>query len=144
MKLKGIIFVIIQVSCIILLLFFVEISLSVSINSVFHLGGFLLGIWAIWEIRISKLSIFPEVRSGARLVQTGPFKVIRHPMYTALLLFFLPTQFVVSGIIAPISYGVLIVNLVWKMKYEEALLKKEFSNYEQYSKESFHLVPYIY
>ena len=95
-------------------------------------------------IRKTRLSIFPEVREGGHLVQTGPFKLIRHPMYTAILLFFLPTQFHASSVFPVVFYGLLLINLLLKIQYEESLLKKHFTEYEQYQAKSFLLLPYIY
>jgi protein-S-isoprenylcysteine O-methyltransferase Ste14 len=55
-----------------------------------QISGIAVGLWAIFEMQKSKLNIAPHVRKGAILISSGPYRVIRHPMYLSLLLFFLP------------------------------------------------------
>ena len=46
----------------------------------------LVGGWALSANRPGNFNIRPTPRPGGRLVQTGPYRWIRHPMYTAVLL----------------------------------------------------------
>jgi protein-S-isoprenylcysteine O-methyltransferase Ste14 len=48
--------------------------------------GLMVGVWAVTANRPGNFNIRPTPRSGGQLVQTGPYRWIRHPMYTALLL----------------------------------------------------------
>src|SRR3989344_7409217 len=50
-----------------------------------ELIGVFLGLWAIFEFRNTTFKITPEVGEGANLVVSGPYKFLRHPMYTGLL-----------------------------------------------------------
>ena len=45
-----------------------------------------LGLWALWANRPGNFHIRPVPREGGHLVQHGPYRWIRHPMYSALLL----------------------------------------------------------
>src|SRR3989337_2375469 len=45
----------------------------------------LLGLWAIGTMGIGNFNVTPDVKQRARLVTSGPYRLIRHPMYTALL-----------------------------------------------------------
>ncbi len=47
--------------------------------------GVLLGVWALCANRPGNFHIRPSPRAGARLVQQGPYRWIRHPMYTAVM-----------------------------------------------------------
>ncbi len=49
-------------------------------------GGLALGLWALWSMRNSPPNITPDVRPQATLVRAGPYRWIRHPMYTMLIL----------------------------------------------------------
>lgn len=143
MKKKGIAYVLIQFIAIFILLFysnFYHYDWLLSLRIV----GIVLGLSAIWEVRSSKFSVFPELKRGACLIQTGPYKFIRHPMYSAILLFFIPTIVNAASIYSFIVFVVLLVNLVLKMSYEEKILKQEFKEYEQYSKKTYYIIPYIY
>jgi len=107
-----------------------------------HALGFALGIWAIAVMRNSKLNIFPEIRKGAKVVSKGPYQKIRHPMYTAVLLYFLP--FVTNSVASALAYFGLLITLIFKLNYEEKLLKKAFPNYAAYCQKTHRLLPLIY
>ena len=48
-------------------------------------AGSALGGWALAANRPGNFNIRPTPRAGGRLVQAGPYRWIRHPMYTAVL-----------------------------------------------------------
>ncbi len=111
----------------------------------FQVGGLLIGIWAIVVMKMSnKFNIPPDVREGSKLVKQSIYKYIRHPMYTAVLLYFL------FGLIhhfswARVSYfGILLITLIIKINYEEKLLRQAFEDYAKYQKQSWHLIPFVY
>jgi len=49
------------------------------------LAGLALGLWALSANRPGNFNVQPAPRAGGRLVQQGPYRWIRHPMYTAVL-----------------------------------------------------------
>jgi len=106
--------------------------------------GLFLGFWAIVTMRLDNLSVTPEVRRDARLVTSGPYKVIRHPMYSAVLLTFLPFVLDRPSFYLTIIFLALVTTLFVKLNYEETLLKAHFKEYEEYSKHSRRLIPFIY
>lgn len=50
------------------------------------LAGGLLGAWALAHNRPGNFNVLPVPREGGQLVLGGPYRWIRHPMYSALLL----------------------------------------------------------
>ncbi len=87
--------------------------------------------------------VSPAVRDHANLVECGPYRWVRHPMYTALLLFAL------SYVLADISprslqlwFGLLLV-LVVKSCYEESLLAERFPRYTEYKKRTWRFMPFF-
>lgn len=56
-------------------------SLFAWIAAACGLGRF---AWAVWANRPGNFNIRPAPRAGARLVTQGPYRLIRHPMYTAV------------------------------------------------------------
>ena len=106
--------------------------------------GLALGFWAVVTMKLDNLSVTPDVRKDSKFVVTGPYKVIRHPMYSAVLLTFLPFVLDRPSLYLSIVFLSLLTTLVIKLNYEETLLKNHFKEYEEYSKHSWRLIPYIY
>jgi protein-S-isoprenylcysteine O-methyltransferase Ste14 len=95
-------------------------------------------------MRKSDLTIFPEPGNKMRLISKGPYKIIRHPMYTALFIIFIP--FLIYDFTF-IRLGVMVIftiNQVLKLFYEEKLLDKRDSGYRKYMNKTWRLVPYIF
>jgi protein-S-isoprenylcysteine O-methyltransferase Ste14 len=143
-QLKSGILVGMQVVCILFLLIKIPALNSDSCAWIVSFLGLLLGFWAIVAMKLDNLSIIPDVKSDARLVKAGPYKVIRHPMYSSVLLTFLPFVIDRPSVFFTIVYIVLLTTLLIKLNYEEQLLKAHFKDYANYSKTSWRLIPFIY
>ena len=109
-----------------------------------ELAGVILGIWAILAMNESKINIMPKPREGALLVKKGPYKAIRHPMYAAIILTLTPLIISHFDWIRLAVLIVLYVNLYFKLKFEESLLKEYFPSYEAYMKETKRLLPFVF
>lgn len=108
------------------------------------ISGMIILLWAVWEMKKSKLQIFPDVERDATLIKTGPYKLIRHPMYTGVILLclgLLISNITIGGIF---FFIILLIDLVAKLHYEEKLLIKHFAEYTNYRKKTKKLIPYIY
>lgn len=103
-----------------------------------------LGVWAIISIRKSKFSIMPQPAEGSTLIKKGPYSVIRHPMYTSVILFAIGAVHMQYTLYRLMAAVLLIVVLIIKLNYEEKLLLKKFPEYKNYMNSSWRLVPYIY
>lgn len=106
--------------------------------------GVLLGLWAVIVIPPRHLRIHPEPATDAMLVRRGPYRVIRHPMYAALLLVAFSW---VGGRSSLAGVGLcvaLAVVLHFKIRLEEAFLLKCFPAYRDYKNATFRIVPFIW
>jgi protein-S-isoprenylcysteine O-methyltransferase Ste14 len=139
---KGVIFVALQFGLIAILIWENGWIGLVLTDMIFHFTGIALGLWAIFTMRESKLNVFPELRQEAKLISKGPYKRIRHPMYSAVLLYFMP--FAINSIESALSYCCLMATLVLKLNYEENLLSRAFPNYSAYRQKTHRLIPFIY
>ncbi len=91
-------------------------------------------------------SITLEVREEHRLVTSGVYRGIRHPMYTALLLFSLGQAVTVPNWIAGPSYLVVMTLLVaFRLAPEEQLMRETFgARYDEYASRTRRLVPGVW
>lgn len=105
-------------------------------------GGF-LGVWALLTMKLRHLSALPEVKSNSPLQTGGPYRWIRHPMYTALLVLTLALVIEEFSPVRGVVWCVLVVDLYVKLQYEEVLLMKAFPDYRDYQTRSHKLIPWI-
>ncbi|MFN3705191.1 MAG: methyltransferase family protein [Thermoflexales bacterium] len=106
--------------------------------------GLALAGWALWAMRDSLPHALPDVRPNARLVSSGPFAVIRHPLYASLLML---TLAIVLDDFTALRAGIwlaLFVVLVIKLSYEEQLLAERFPEYAAYRQRTWRLIPFVF
>jgi protein-S-isoprenylcysteine O-methyltransferase Ste14 len=141
---RGIIYVTLQMCCLGLLLISGPLIPGNPWLALLAIGGVLLGVWAILAMRPGNVSVLPELRPTARLVLRGPYRFVRHPMYSALLIFSGALLIDAFSPLRLLLWLILLTVLVRKLSYEERLLVERFPNYAAYQQRSARLLPYIY
>ncbi len=141
---KSLLFVIVQFACLGLIALTGPLFPSNAVLLVLELLGIGLGIWAILAMRIGNFNIMPDPLKHSQLVTSGPYRMIRHPMYLAILLTTLPLIIYSFDIFRLAIWLVLLIDLIFKLVYEENLLSEKLVGYDRYIERSFRLFPYIY
>jgi len=140
---QSYLFVIIQLLC----LGGIVITGPVFASRAFYLGlellGVALGLWALVTMTIRNLTILPDIRAGSRLVTHGPYRYLRHPMYSALVLVTLALLLDAFSMERLIIWVILVCDLWVKLNYEEQLLLRHFGEYKDYQKHTKRLIPFI-
>ena len=86
-----------------------------------------------------------EVIEGQKVVSTGLYGIVRHPMYTATILMFLAMPLVMGSWWAFLVMVPYVIAIVTRIKDEEILLTKELEGYQEYKeKVRWKLMPYIW
>ena len=136
--------VILQFCCLLFLLIKGEI-VATGLLLLFQIFGVILSIWAIWVMKIGNFNIQPELKKNAVLVNSGPYKLIRNPMYTGLILFFgsgLASSF---QLLNSSVFLLLVLVLLLKINREEKYLALRFGeDYLAYKNKTHRLVPYLF
>jgi protein-S-isoprenylcysteine O-methyltransferase Ste14 len=122
----------------------VKVSTLVNILSVIIcLLGLFTAIWARtilgrnWSARV----VF---KKNHELIQNGPYKFVRHPIYTGFLLLFLGTALAIGRIGPFVGLVILFIGLWIKLRQEEALMLKHFGKkYLDYKKRTKALIPFL-
>ena len=117
------------------------------IVSVQGIGWFLIGYgyFALALMENEYLSRTVEVQEGQRVVDTGVYETVRHPMYTATLVMFLAMPLILGS---PFSFAVMLGYfpvIVRRIRGEEALLEQELEGYREYERKvRYRLIPHIW
>lgn len=108
------------------------------------LAGVALGVWAVYSFRTTKFSWLPEIPENAALVTAGPYRIIRHPMYTAVLLITAALLINEPSASRLIAWAILLVDLLYKTSLEESYLHHHFKQYGEYLANTQRLIPFLY
>ena len=90
-----------------------------------------------WSLSVQK-------KENHQLIKSGIYKVVRHPIYTGLLLLFIGNAIIVGDYRAIIAVLIVFVSLWLKLKKEEKLLTETFGiEYIDYKSQTKALIPYL-
>lgn len=86
-----------------------------------------------------------QVDKEQQVIKTGPYSIVRHPMYTGLLVMQLFTPLALGSYWALVFALLFIPTLVFRIKKEEEVLLRELSGYKDYyARTPFRLIPSIW
>ena len=86
-----------------------------------------------------------EVQEDQKVVDTGLYGIVRHPMYSTTILLFLSIPFVLGSIISFVIFLVYPFIIAKRIKNEEEVLEKELVGYSEYKKKvKYKVIPYIW
>lgn len=108
------------------------------------LAGLVLIIATLRHNRFGNFQVYPELKNNIRLITSGPYRLIRHPMYTSLILA------LAGGALSlghPFNYaGLALVcfSVYGKAKKEERYLTERFPEYRNYTLQTKKFIPFIF
>jgi protein-S-isoprenylcysteine O-methyltransferase Ste14 len=109
------------------------------------LAGLLLRIWAVITLGKSFRTTI-ETSQEQKVIRSGPYRLIRHPSYTGLLVFCLGYGVALQNWLSLIIVVLLpLAALLYRIRIEEAALASSFGeDYLEYQKHSKRLIPWIW
>jgi protein-S-isoprenylcysteine O-methyltransferase Ste14 len=109
----------------------------------FALVGLFIALWARaalggnWSARVT-------LKENHELIQHGPYRLVRHPIYSGLLLMILGTAILAGQASGFVALAICFCGFWLKLRQEEALLTRHLPGYEQYKRRTKALVPFIF
>ena len=105
---------------------FVPFTRSMAwLGAILTLAGVTFAIWA--RVHIGRYwSGTVALKVEHELIRTGPYAHIRHPIYTGVLMMVGGTALAIGRYGALLAFFLLLADLIWKSRREEALLAQEF------------------
>ena len=115
--------------------------LAAGTGLAFTVAGLCFAVWArmhlgkYWSGRIT-------LKENHRVIQTGPYAWVRHPIYSGLILALFGTAITLGTISASAGFAFMLISFVRKLKIEETWLRSQFgAEYEAYQNRVKALIP---
>ena len=114
------------------------------IGAVVTLVGLLFAVWAR-RLLGGNWSSSVTIKQGHTLITTGPYALVRHPIYTGILTGFLGTAIALSQARGAVGFLVIFLVLWAKLRMEEEWMRSQFGEtYVSYAHQTAALVPYLF
>lgn len=85
------------------------------------------------------------VKKDHKLIRNGPYALVRHPIYTGVLVALLGTTFVLTRTRCLLAFGIAVLALSIKLRREEQFMTEQFgAEYTEYSQDVKALIPFIW
>lgn len=143
-RLKSYLLVAVQFAALILLAWSGPIIARPPLWLLIELLGLAVGVWAIWSMRLFNFNVTPDVKTEGYMVERGPYRLIRHPMYSSLLIIcgaLVANHFTWPRLLMLLA---LAIDLIVKLRYEEGLLAAHYPQYAAYMTRTKRLLPFVW
>lgn len=112
---------------------------------ILYLISSILGIWPIMENRHFESTSRIQNDREQTVVTTGPYRLVRHPGYSAVIIWAFAVPMMFGSLSAGIVSAVIIATIVIRTYFEDSMLKKELPGYSDYTtKVKYRLLPFIW
>lgn len=100
-------------------------------------------LWIFTHNKVGNFNIVPEIKENAKLIITGPYKFVRHPMYSSLILFMLGFVLWKFSFINIVMLCIMSITVFMKAYKEEKLWHRKDSAYLEYKKQTKMIIPFL-
>jgi protein-S-isoprenylcysteine O-methyltransferase Ste14 len=112
------------------------------ISDVLLLCAFYLLFWVLRFNTFASSTV--QVEAGQRVISTGPYRIVRHPMYSGFAIIYCVTPFALGSYAAVPIFFLLIPILLYRLVKEEKFLDHELPGYPDYRTQvRYRLIPYL-
>jgi len=107
------------------------------------LGSFLFVIWVMKVNSFAARTI--QVEAGQKVISTGPYRIVRHPMYLGAVVMALAIPLALVSFVAWPAFALLILFYVFRLLDEEKFLRQDLPGYSEYCAQTrYHLIPFVW
>lgn len=110
-------------------------------------GAVAAGYWLVfWVMKTNSFAASTiGVEAGQRVIDRGPYALVRHPMYTGMAITALAAPLALGSYVALPVFALIIPVLVYRLIHEERMLRENLPGYAEYCERTrFRLVPRVW
>jgi protein-S-isoprenylcysteine O-methyltransferase Ste14 len=86
-----------------------------------------------------------KIQEGQRVIETGPYAIVRHPMYASALFLFIGVPLLLGSWLGLAFSALLILAIAWRAVQEERVLRAELRGYEDYTtRVRYRFIPFVW
>jgi protein-S-isoprenylcysteine O-methyltransferase Ste14 len=107
----------------------------------------LIGGWGVWRVfcENSFTSARIELAADQRVISTGPYALVRHPMYTTALVMMVGIPLALGSLWGLLAFAAMMPALIWRIFDEETFLVAQLPGYAKYKqKVRYRLIPHLW
>jgi protein-S-isoprenylcysteine O-methyltransferase Ste14 len=113
------------------------------VGTVMVAGGLGVTGWARWHLG-RNWSGWVTVKHQHTLICSGPYRLVRHPIYTGLLLALAGTALAIGEWRGVLAAALAVLGFVLKLRIEEARMRETFPEYDRYTQQVAALIPWVF
>ena len=118
-------------------------NIIVIISSIIFIIAYILYAEVLRENTFLSRTI--EVKDNQKVIDTGLYGIVRHPMYAITIILFLSMPLILNSLISFIIFLMYPFIIIKRIKNEEEVLEKELKGYKEYKqKVKYRLIPFIW
>ena len=120
------------------------VSIAVVVSALFGmLCGYALFIVTLMQNRFASRTV--EIQDKQKVIDTGVYSMVRHPMYSAAIIMMFAVPVVLGSYFALIPVLGFLAGIIFRIMNEEKVLSDRLEGYTEYMKKTrYRLIPYIW
>ena len=120
-------------------------SFYLYIGIILYIFSTIFSIWPMLHNPFFEGTIRIQREKNHNVINTGPYKIVRHPGYLGMLLGSISLPLALGSLLAFIPLVIMIILIFMRTYYEDTTLQKELTGYTEYCKKvKYRLIPYIW
>jgi protein-S-isoprenylcysteine O-methyltransferase Ste14 len=99
-----------------------------------------------WVVNVNRYAArIIQVEPGQTVADTGPYRVVRHPMYSATVVIWLAAPLALGSMVAWPAFALIIPLIIFRLLNEEKILRRDLPGYAEYCQRTRHrLIPFVW
>jgi protein-S-isoprenylcysteine O-methyltransferase Ste14 len=114
-----------------------------ALGTLLVLLGLLLAVWARWHLGRNWSGIV-TLKEDHTLIKSGPYRLVRHPIYSGIALALVGTALAIGAAYGFIAMALILLGFVLRIRLEEARMRDTFPEYADYCRHTARLIPGVY